>query len=290
MVSPRVLLNLFLGLAFVGLLALAIYEPGKPEAPAAKLLTQLDPAAVQQLLIEVAGRPAVHLQKQSGHWQMLSPFAMPANAERVSHLLNIVQAKSQAEYPMSKVDANQLQLDAPKLTLQLDDLRLRFGGTDALGGSRYVQVGNVVHLIADRFSHLARGAATDFVSPRLLTDESNINDLSLPAMHLTQHDGRWQVDGKEEEADRTQALVDEWRYARAQRVSALDTTQTPSHTIQLVVADAAHADGDTLQFGLVRTDTEIILQRADLGIQYHFSQDMGKRLLELPQAAHPSAS
>lgn len=283
--SSRNLLNIFLALALIGLLALAIYEPGKTEAPDAKRLTTLMPEVVQKISIESTNHAPLRLVKKSGEWQMQSPLTMPANVGRVEALLKVLQAKSVAQYPMSGVDANQLQLDAPNLTLTFDDVLLRFGSTEALGGSRYVQVGNTVHLITDRYSHLAKGAATDFVSPVLLPAGSVIDDLVLPDLHLNQHDGHWIVEGQAADADAIQSLLNEWRHARAMRVTEPAKTDVPEKaSASIAVTLGKDADKQVLQFALLRNDSEIILQRHDLGIEYHFPLEAGDRLLSLPAA------
>ncbi len=187
--SAKTLLNIFLALALVGLLAVVIYEPGKTELPDAKKLTALDPDAVQKISIESPGREPVLLTKQSGQWQMQQPLTMPANTGRIQQLLKITRANSIANYAVGRVDTSQLQLDTPGLLLKLDDVQLRFGTTDALGGSRYVQVGNTVHLITDKYSYLTKGAATAFVSLTLLPQGSVIDKLTLPDLRLTQQDG-----------------------------------------------------------------------------------------------------
>jgi len=282
-VSPKALLNIVLALALAGLLALAIYEPGKPEAPEAKRLTALSPEVVEKIRIEIPGRAPVVLHKQSGQWWMQAPLKMRANAGRIQQLLKITQAKSIADYAMSRVDANQLQLDVPSLSLQLDDVLLRFGTTDALGGSRYIQVGNTVHLITDRYSHLAKAAPTDFVSPLLLPEGSVIDELRLPGLRVQQGDGQWLVDGKAADADAVQNLLDEWRHARALRVSVPDNSATNMKSAESVTLTfEKNSSKQTLHFVVRRNDTEIILQRPKLGIQYHFPVEAGQRLLSLP--------
>jgi len=43
-----------------------------------------------------------------------------------------------------------------------------------------------------------------------------------------------------------------------------------------------NADKQVLRFTLLRSETEIILQRAEPGIQYHFPLEAGQRLFTLP--------
>ncbi len=285
--SPKTLLNIFLALILAGLLALVIYEPGKTESPETKKLTSLDPDTVQKISIESPGRPPLLLTKKSGHWHMQKPLMMPANTGRIQQLLKITQAKSIADYAMSRVDANQLQLDTPSLSLKLDDVLLRFGTTDALGGSRYVQVGNTVHLIADRYSYLMKRAATEFVSPTLLPQGSVIEELILPDLRLTQQDGRWSINGHKNDADAIQMLLDEWRYARALRVSLIDKDTAAVTKENIVVSIGNDSDKQIFRFIVLRSETGIILQRAEPGIQYHFSLEAGQRLLSLPTTIEP---
>ncbi len=287
--SPKTLLNIFLALMLVGLLALVIYEPGKTESPDVKKLTALDPSTVQKISIESPGHPSLLLTKESDHWHMRKPLMMPANTGRIQQLLKITQAKSIADYAMSRVDANQLQLDTPSLSLKLDDVLLRFGTTDALGGSRYVQVGNTVHLITDRYSHLMKKATTDFVSPTLLPQGSVIEKLILPDLRLTQQDGRWSINEHEGDADAIQMLLDEWQYARALRVSLIDkdAEDTAAMKENITVSIGKDSDKQTFQFIVLHSETGIILQRAEPGIQYHFPLETGQRLLSLPTTVEP---
>lgn len=285
--NPKTLINIFLVLILAGLLALVIYEPGKTESPETKKLTSLDPDTVQEISIESPGRPPLLLTKKSGHWHMQKPLMMPANTGRIQQLLKITQAKSIADYAMRRVDANQLQLDTPSLSLKLDDVLLRFGTTDALGGSRYVQMGNTVHLITDRYSHLMKRAATEFISPTLLPQGSVIEELILPDLRLTQQDGRWSTNGHEGDADAIQMLLDEWRYARALRVSLIDKDTAAVTKENIVVSIGNDSDKQIFRFTVLRSETGIILQRAEPGIQYHFPLEAGQRLLSLPTTIEP---
>lgn len=281
----RNLLNLFLVLGLAGLIALAVYEPGKESPPAAVPISSLKPETIQHLVIEAAGQERLVFNKQHDRWYMQQPFAAPANDGRIEKLLAVVGAKSIARYAMSSVDANQLQLDMPTLTLTADKLSLNFGATEALGGSRYVQIGSTVHLITDRYTHLARGEATAFVSPALMPMNANITALRLPDLGLRNENGHWQAKGNVADADQIQQLLGEWRHARAlsvtKEVGKLDAI-APTESISVHLA----TETNPIQFGLSRTDDEIILARKDLGLRYHFPLETGERLLSLQAASH----
>lgn len=284
----RNLLNLFLVIGLAGLIALAVYEPGKEPPPAAAPISSLKPETIHQLVIEAVGRERLVFNKQDDRWRMQQPFAVAANANRIEKLLAVVGAKSIARYAMTSVDANQLQLDTPTLVLTTNKLSLEFGTTEALSGSRYVKIANTVHLITDRYTHLARGAATAFVSPALIPMNANITALRLPHLLLRNETGHWQAEGANADAasaDQIQQLLDEWRHARAllvtKEVSKLDTI-APTESIFVHLA----TETDPVQFGLLRTDDEIILMRKDLGLRYHFPLETGERLLSLQAESH----
>lgn len=282
--TSRTRLNLALAFALAGLIALAFLEPGDNETPIVKTLTQLKPDEVQHIRVQSPQHADIDLKKINGHWQMLAPFNAPANQQRLVQLLDVANAKSLASYNIDKVDTTQLKLDTPSLMLTLNDSRLDFGGTAPLGGSRYVRVDQSVHLITDRYSHLARGPATDLVSPALLKADTKITALQLPTFKLLLVDGQWQLENKPavKSPDHLQQLLDEWRHARAFGVQVIITALEASATEkpQTIIVTT---DSSTLRFTLLRTDDEIILQRHDLGLQYHFSQEVGQQLLSLPQ-------
>lgn len=286
--NSRTLLNITLALTLSGLIALAVIEPGSNETPAATTLTQLKAEDIHTIRVHSPGHTDVELEKIDGLWKMLAPYTAPANQERLNQLLKITDATSLATYTAVNTDAQQLKLDAPSLTLTLNGIRLDFGGTAPLGGSRYVRIDKSIHLITDRYSHLVQGVATNLISPKLLTASSQITGLQLPTLNIILVDGHWQRANQQAakiNPDQLQQLLDEWRNARAFNVQALDATLETSATEspQTVIVTT---DNLSLRFILLRTVDEIILQRHDLGLQYHFSPETGQQLLTLPQPSN----
>lgn len=275
--SSRILLNLMLALLLAGLALFAFYEPGKEAPPPPQQLTALSVDAIVKLGIENSSGNTITLVRQQGQWHMTTPYQVAADSGRLDQLLGVVSAKSLASYAMAQVDANQLQLDSPQLILRInDDTVLRFGTTDSLQGRRYVQVGNRVHLIVDRYSHLAHGAASRLVSPRLLPAAGTITQLTLPTLTLQHSEQGWQTTTTDNHsADVLQAFIDQWRNARALSVTGLDASAPVDD--KLTIGTTA----GEISFNIQRTDDEIILQRPELGLAYHFNREAGQRLLQL---------
>lgn len=281
--NKRNLLNLILILVLGGLVALVIIEPGKKQTPPKSLLTSFNPTDIQHIVVEQAHQPRVEINKLNGNWEMVKPYAITANNIRVGNLLSILGTTSLAQYSNTSVDLSQLKLDKPDLVLYLDNHKLSFGTTDALAGNRYVQIGNIVHLIQDRFTYLIRGPATSLVSPALLPKGAKLIALTIPGMTLTSTKNGWHVDPDKDvkSADQVNQFLDEWRYARAIRVTKIDSSpesasKKAADSITVKMADK------TLHFNLSKAKDEILFSRLDKGLQYHFQIDMGDKLLKLP--------
>jgi hypothetical protein len=265
------------------LIALVVFEPFKSEPALEPKLTALVAADVQRISISKPGYETIVLEKSGPQWHIVAPITAPANATRIDNILAVIGAESEAQYPRSGADLAQLQLDKPRFQLSLNGLELLFGDTQPLSQNRYVLSGDTVHLINDRYSYLLQGVAADFVDTRLLPDDVSLEAISLPGMMLRKEQGRWQIVGaaSQPSADRIHALVDAWRFARAVKVSAMTDARSGA-PVSLTIAD-----GKSIQFMLVQTDTEDLFQRRDLGLQYHVTKDNAQSMLGLSSAQPP---
>jgi hypothetical protein len=210
------------------------------------------------------------------------PYNNLANTLRIDKLLKLSHAKSHAQYSATKINLKQLGLSSPDLTISLNNTKLLFGTTDALKGYRYIRIGNAVHLITDRYSHLVRGQATTLLSPALLPKNITITKLVLPELTLQTSDTGWETipDNTSISADQVQRLLDEWRFARALRVSKITTTTDEKGPSIVVYND----NKQRFSFKLTHTKDEIILSREDTGLSYHFATETGEKLLKPPLA------
>jgi hypothetical protein len=283
--TTRGLLNLLLLLGVAALAAVAFYQPGIVPAPPPVKLTTLSPQQISRIHIERAGKAPITLQKQDGHWRITEPRQLPADDGHVNSLLRLVQETSFARFPAKPKELYKYKLDKPAATLTLDNNVFAFGDIDPINGRRYVLFAGTVHLITDMYFYQLDADPPAFVNTHPLPDKATITALTLPDLALTQNaQGHWQVqpDKPGISADAIQTLVDAW-----QNTTALWVKQYTPGTAQGSITVQLKAPAQALRFDIMARQPELILARPDLGLQYHFSAESAKALLELPAPAAP---
>ena len=162
----RWLVNLVLAVIAGLLLLLAVSEHDRTQQQAR--LTPLAPEQIGRIELARDDDPEIVLERMDDIWWMRRPIAAPADAERIGRLLPLADARSSRTLPIDAVDLEQTGLARPRLRLKLDGLELRFGATEPIGERRYVQVGELAHLIDDRFLPYLSAQAPSLLSRRLL--------------------------------------------------------------------------------------------------------------------------
>jgi hypothetical protein len=142
-------------LAMVVLLGAAAFaEIRREQALMQDPLTTLNPDQITTLAIACQGCTARRFEKVGGHWLMREPKSQPANDAAVARLAAIVRAPVRYRRAVADLDPSKLGLDPPVATLAVDGTLLKFGTTDAIRNDRYVEVGDTIALVPDRFSAL----------------------------------------------------------------------------------------------------------------------------------------
>jgi hypothetical protein len=132
----------------------------------ASLLTGMDPVAIEGVELSRPGRDTVKLERVSGGgWRMTAPYRIPADADRVARLLQVVQAPVVRSFPAEGADLERLGLAPDPIRISLGGQTLRFGGTEPIDRLRYVAAGDLVHLTQDLYYHLLVAPAPDYVDP-----------------------------------------------------------------------------------------------------------------------------
>lgn len=276
--GKRSWLNLAL-LLFVALLATLVYfEPGK-EQQQTVLLTMLDADAVQQISIERA-QDAIVLQQQAGQWMLQAPVVVPAKQFYVQKLLEMLSQQSVQRYPSEGLDLSKYGLQPPQARLVVGGVELAFGRINPLNSRLYVMVDNVIHMVAANDISLLGEPWHSYVSTALFSAEDGLQSLLVPGLGRIDRGAEgWLFDGAivPDSADQLQALVDGWSHAQALQVRPMtDAVASEAVVVRL-------ASGAEINFALITTEEELVLQRRELGLEYVFDAAQKKRLLQLLQ-------
>ena len=275
------LINLALLLLIGVLVLLVIYEPGIEAPHENPRLLDIEREAVHQIRIERQGQETVALERNArGEWNLTAPLAIAASEFRISSLLRITEQKSLGSFPADSAKLAGYGLDAPRVTLTLNDrFKLAFGDNTPLDQRRYVQLGDQVHLITDVSYYHLIGSHTTFIRQQLLPEDSAISAVTLPDLTVRWQDDRWQVEPKPQSfsADQATRLIDAWKLASAVQVKPYDGKEGETITIE------PKGEATPITFLLTARSPDLILARPDLGIEYHLAESSGKELLRLPE-------
>lgn len=275
----RLWLNLGLAIVVAALAAVAWLEPGKPPPPPEITLTTLDAQSVKRIEFHPPRGQGFALVRDGKEWFIEQP-RLRAQPFRVETLLELPGAVSAAQLTLADNKDNAFGVDPPQARIVFDQTEIAFGLTNPVGLRRYVRVGDAVHLIDDRFFHHAASKWTDWVDRRLLPEGVTLTRLELPDLTLERADGGWQLSPPRPAigADAITELVDEW-----QRAYAMDVEQAepPADAKPIRIA----WNGGALELALARDGDEWLLYRQDAPVRYRFSDNQGRRLLELKETA-----
>jgi hypothetical protein len=228
----------------------------------------------------------VQLEKRNKDWFVTAPYQMPANNFRVQSVLQVARAESHAQFSSNAHDLKKFHLDQPKALLRLNDTSISFGDTEPLTLRRYVLVGSTVHLIKDDVFHQLTQNATSFISLALLPEASIITRLSLPDMTLQkdQKNAAWILEPNPNDGvsmDQINKLVDAWTTAQALAVEPYKGGTTEQNF------EISLASGNVFKFTLLPDETDFVMVRKDVGIEYHLPLSAKKRLTQIPPVAQP---
>ena len=160
--------NVLLLAVAVAALGGAVYaELARERTLAAQPLTTLDPAGVRHLEIRCRDCQTRRFERDASGWRMLEPYARPANAESIAHLLAVASAPVRTRAKLADYDAAKLGLAPPQFTLTLDGITIEIGGEDPIEHDRYVRLGDELLRVPDRFSaRLLESPESELANPK----------------------------------------------------------------------------------------------------------------------------
>ncbi len=274
--KTRLLLNLVLACVAAALVLVVVFEPGKEKTQSSPL-TQIDESGVNAFTLQ-SPRETLVFERKDGRWWIKSPLTAPANEIRIRQLLEVAKSGIDAQYPLNKEELAKYELDPPSATLLIGEVTIRFGGSDPIDMRRYVQVGDTLFLIRDDFSHHLNAGATDYINKKLLPEEAKIASIALPGLKAKlSPEGQWTMEpAAADPAAAATALSNAWQSARAIEVKRMEKPARGDH-IRIGLAD-----GSAAEFVILQREPELILARANWGIQYEMVGEIAKQLLNQP--------
>lgn len=276
----RWLLNAAL-LVLIGLLAwLAVYRAGQENDVAGPPLTTLATDAISQVRIERPGHPAIALDKTGTEWTLTAPVRARANRFNVENLFRIVSAPGQTRFPSVAQDLAKFGLDQPQARVHFGSEEIAFGSLHPLNNQIYVLHKNSVVLIPAHYLATAIYPYTNFIDSRLFEEARKITAIRLPEFTVTQKNGGWhkQPPDRKLTSDRLNEFAAEWQNARALGVEKY----SGKGILGRIEISSLH-DGKTeeIVLGILAYKPDFVLHRQDENLEYHFTEETGKRLLNV---------
>ncbi|MFT5425187.1 MAG: hypothetical protein ACI9ZT_000108 [Gammaproteobacteria bacterium] len=255
----RLLVNFVLLFSVTGLAVFLITDKDKEIVVEEITLTDIDPESIHVIRIERRDLDGIIFQKQDDHWDMQSPFNLPANPSRIKVMLKLLQAHSYDHFSAADNDLTPFMLAVPAVSIILNDTRIAFGDTNQLEEKlRYVLIKETVHIINDSLFHQLQASATFFLDSKLIPRDAEIKAIQLPELNIKKSE-----DGKL--SGTHHQIINAWNQAESISVRKYEEIE-PIDTIKLELTS-----GEIIEFVIVSNRPNLILARPDKGIQYHIS-------------------
>ena len=276
----RWLLNSILAIVIAALAAIVYFRPGGEETSVDPSLTTLAADTVGEIHIVRTGREPITLQKKDTVWRMTTPIAARANQFNIDSLLRVLSTTSTFRIDATETQLANYGLDKPSVQLRLNDEEIVVGAAHPSKPQHYVLHRGVVHLIPSYSLGTAFLGYAALIDTQLLIEGQRLAELRIPGIHLVHKNGSWQREPIDEKisVDRLNELVAEWQNARALSVERLSSRPTLD---QVQIVFDGDGKNETLTVDVLAYKPQFVLARRDEGLEYHFPEEIAKRLLTL---------
>jgi hypothetical protein len=280
-IKKRWWLNLALIAIVLGLAALVVYKRAQEKSEEAPSLTALHSENISRIRLTRPQQPGTVLEKNTAGWRLTAPLSARVNQFNVDRLLRVTRAKSEARV-QTGVDLGQYGLDKPQAHLWFNDEEIAFGAPHPINNQIYVRYRDQIHLIPSHHYAPVSYRYDHYIDTRLLEEGRQPIGFRLPDFRLTLKDGVWRrlPENRKLATDNINRFVDEWRHAHALTVDRY----TGKHAQEWLKIDfRGQNKPETLMLGILAYKPNFILYRKDEGLEYHFPEDTGKRLMKISE-------
>ena len=253
--------------------------------------TTISPEAIERVRILYPDGEDILLKKQQGVWSLLAPLRARVSQAKLRNLAALAGAASELRLPAAGEDLGKFGLAPPKAQVWLNNEQIRVGMQHPFKDARYVLYQDRVQLIPAHHFAPASYRYNNLLDTRLLGDQGRLVALELPQLNLRLNGQTWELRPKNSDitADRINAFVDEWRYAHAFAVARYSGKPVRDHVRIVFDSHNNNSANNSLELGILSYTPELVLYRADEGLEYRFTEDTANRLLRLAADESPAA-
>jgi hypothetical protein len=268
--------NLLLLVGVVGLGGYAWHQAKQPKEVSYKL-SALTIAGVKKIEVAPRAAPGYTLEKRGETWFLTAPIEARADQTQVQQILGLLTAASKEK--LAATDLKRFDLDPPALQVSMDGQTFSFGGTNPLSQDQYLGTGDGVYLVSAYYASLVPRTSDRVLTHSLFNESEKAVGFKFKRFSVEQKDGKWTLapqpsaDKERLSQDDLNRWADDWHYASSLVTQPWNGQPTPDRV------DVKLADGKTIAFVVLRREPELVLARPDEKLQFQFSGEMTRRLL-----------
>jgi len=270
------IVNLLLLAGVVGLAVYSWHQGNQPKEPSHKL-SVLSAASIKKIDVMPRDGAGYALEKRGETWFLTAPLEARADQTQVQRILDLLSASSKEK--LAATELKRFDLDPPALKVAFDGQAFSFGTTNPLTQDQYLATGDGVYLVSTYYLSLIPTRAERLLSHSLFNQDEKPVSFAFKHFRVEQKEGKWTVSPEAAEKERPSQddlnrWADDWRLASSLLTQPWSGKPTPE-TVQVKLAD-----GKSVVFMVVRKEPELILARPDEKLQFQFSGEMSRRLLQ----------
>ncbi len=292
--KKRWILNLVLLAIVAGIVAFLYMQPQQVSETKEYELSTLRLADFTQIKVEFPTQAPVTFEKIDGFWRMTAPYKVRADLASVNRILSIIAAKSLEKLPVD--DPSKYGLDNPRIRLKLTNSTgeqvFVFGTHNPVSEEQYVAYQGAVYLLPTNYAEAAATQSIEMVDKAPLSPADSKQIVGFAFSNLEQwqekggldmhlENGQWKVSlakAKPTQNELNEWLDAAWVHAQAGSVELYKPDRKASYP----GFDVVLKDGRKIHFDKIGEAPELLLARADEGLVFHFSNDVGFNMLNPP--------
>ena len=273
-----------LGVLLAGVIALGAFVWLKPpKAPTVThALSAMKAADVRTVRVLRKGKPLATLEKSAAQWRLTEPIQAPAEEFQVLRLIALLDAKSTQQYPAT--ERAKFELDAPQAEIVINDQRFAFGSINTVTHEQYVLTENRIFPLALNFGAAVPADAAALLRKTVLAPGDVPVRFEFATFNLEYQTNKWVAApaAGELSQDDFNRWVAQWREGSGLRTELLASAAKTAKPIGNVLITLK--SGGKVSLEILQSEPELIVRRADLGLQFVFTGDIGKLMLAPPAA------